>query len=92
LRASGGTRRRPEHDPEKWTPVFEKDHAPPTTLAEAIWRRHAGQKQAADASFGIGTRKSSSMHQHAPAAAPQAKAAPQRAQVKVSDSAAGIMP
>ena len=60
-------------------------------VAEAICRRHAGQRQAADASFGIGTRKSSSMHQHAPAAAPQPKAAPQRAQVRVLVSAVCVM-
>jgi hypothetical protein len=27
---AAGVATSPEHDPEKWTPVFRKDHAPPT--------------------------------------------------------------
>src|SRR4051812_38725902 len=31
----------PEHDPEKWVPVFGKDHAPPRLVAGERRRRHA---------------------------------------------------
>src|SRR5215475_1754988 len=34
-------RSRLEHDPEKWTPVFGKDHAPTITYSEMALRRKA---------------------------------------------------
>jgi hypothetical protein len=49
----------------------------------AAFLRHAGHRQSSLASAGgIGSRKSSAAHQHAPAALPQSNAAPQRAQAR----------
>jgi hypothetical protein len=40
MRAGRGKRRRDlEHDPEKWTPVFGKDHAPPKSVAYPLRSR-----------------------------------------------------
>jgi len=49
----------------------------------AALRKHAGHRQSSpEPASGIGIRKSSAAHQHAPVPAPHSNGAPQRAQVR----------
>jgi hypothetical protein len=51
--------------------------------SRAALRRQSGHRQSSvEPAGGIGSRKSSAAHQHAPAVLPHSNAAPQRAQVR----------
>jgi hypothetical protein len=54
-------------------------------------RKHAGHRQSSpESAAGIGSRNSSSAHQHLPTALPQSNASPQRAQARRRGSGVAV--